>query len=237
MLCKIAELIVEVPEAGGIAPRCQGYLWPYEQVPDIVIREDRYRRENWPHLSYDDFCYMESGELFYANLLRFGGLMLHASAVEVDGRVYLFSGPSGMGKSTHARLWLDYLGNKARIINDDKPALRMIDNVWYAYGTPWCGKDGINLNIGAPLAGICFLKRGQVNTIRRLAIREAAASVISQTLRKFWKSEAIELLFNHIDKLVRMVPIYELACTIDIDAAKLSHSSMSESAKELEQCE
>ena len=184
MICKIADLYVKIPPAGGMSPRCVNYLADCDASPDIIIKEEHYNKEKYPDLDYESLAYMYSGWAFYRQLLSYDGLMFHSSAVELDGVAYLFSGPSGMGKSTHTRLWQQEFPS-ARIFNDDKPALRYIDGVWYAYGTPWCGKDGININTKVPIGGICFLRQGKENKIRRLPEIEAAAAIISQTLRRF----------------------------------------------------
>ena len=147
MLCKIADLLVDIPEAGGMSPRCRDYLVDQESEVDIRIHEERYEIEKWKNLSLQDSIYLESGMQFYRQLLNFNGLMLHSSALELDGVAYLFSGPCGVGKSTHTRLWQSTFGEKVKVFNDDKPALRRLDDGWYAYGTPWCGKDGININM------------------------------------------------------------------------------------------
>ncbi|MBP3587965.1 MAG: hypothetical protein J6J51_02925, partial [Clostridia bacterium] len=166
------------------------------------------------------------------NLLRFNGLVLHASAVELHNRAYLFSGPCGMGKSTHTRLWQQTLGSAARVFNDDKPALRRMEDRWYAYGTPWCGKDGININMKVPLAGICFLKQSTENKIRRLSEKEAIAALLSQTLHRFRSTENLDLLLGHIDKLVREIPIFELENRPEPEAAILSYETMLQAAIE-----
>lgn len=229
MLCNIADLLVEVPEAGGMAPRLRDYTIEIPQketrTPDIVIREEQYRRERWPGMSESNFIYMDSAWMFYPKLLQFDGLLLHASALELDGRAYLFSGPSGMGKSTHARLW-QQLYPQAKIFNDDKPALRQIDGTWYAYGTPWCGKDGINFNRKAPIAAICFLKRAQTNEIRRLSPLEATAAILTQTTRRFTKAENMQKLLSVIERLVAKIPVYELKNRPEPQAAQLSHDVM-----------
>ena len=226
MLCKIADLYVEVPEAGGMAPRLTGYLAHEEATPDIVIREERYSLDRWPGLAPKHLPYMDSGWMFYSKLMLHGGMMLHSSAVELDGRAYLFSGPSGIGKSTHTKLWQE-LYPSARIFNDDKPALRENDGVWYAYGTPWCGKNGINQNIKAPLAGICFLKQGSENSIRQLSQIEAASAIMTQTLWKFYTKEGLGVLTEIIDRLVRSVPVYLLVNKPEPEAARLSYTTMS----------
>lgn len=170
--------------------------------------------------------YMESGFRFYGSLLRFRGLLLHASAVAWEGKAYLFSGPSGMGKSTHTRLWRSLYGEAAQIFNDDKPALRYIDGKWFAYGTPWCGKDGINQNKKVPLAGICFLKRGEENRIRQLSAREAIPLLMGQTHYRFRLAENMDRLLALLDALISDVPIYEMECLPDLAAAQLSSRTM-----------
>ena len=233
MLCKIADLIAEIPEAGGMAPRCREYLYHGEECPRIVIREEDYRPQIWPSVPAELLPYMDSGSLFYLQLLRHNGMMLHSSAVELDGRVYLFSGNCGAGKSTHTRLWQQVFGPEARIINDDKPALRLIDDVWYAYGTPWCGKDGINQNRKAPVAGICFMKQADHNAIRRLSDLEAMAKIMKQTQRKFRNPENLDLMLTHLEKLVQRIPVYELENRPEPEAAQLSYETMRRGAEEI----
>ena len=232
MLYRIADLLVEIPAAGCMASRCKEYLAKENGNADIVINDDRYNPQKWQYLSEDDNIYMQSGFQFYRQLLYFDGMMLHASAVELDGRAYLFSGPCGMGKSTHTRLWQQVFCESAQIFNDDKPALRRLDDRWYAYGTPWCGKDGINQNKKIPLGGICFLKRGQENVIRRLSQREATSLVISQTMRRFKDTNNLDLMLSHVGKLVQEIPVYELENRPEPAAAILSYETMRSGAEE-----
>jgi len=234
MLCRIADLIAEVPEAGGLAPRCQGYTCQEAGEPDVVIRESEYDFTKYPvDWPVENVAYMESSRLFYRALLEHEGFYLHASAVCVEGRAYLFSGPSGMGKSTHTRLWQQIFGEAAQVINDDKPALRCVDGIWYAYGTPWCGKDGININRKVPLAGVCFLKQAPHNKISRLSMQDAAANIISQTIRYFRSVERLDLMLGHVDKLIRNIPVFELENRPEPEAAYMSYETMLSAAKEI----
>ncbi len=224
MLCEIAELRVQLPEAGGLAPRCRDYLTT-DGPADIVITEDQYDVSRWPGMSYENMCYMESGELFIMELFQRNGLMLHASAVELDGYAYLFSGPSTVGKSTHTKLWQQMFGPAAQVFNDDKPVLRFVDDRWYAYGTPWCGKDGINQNKKVPVGGICFLKQGTRENIRRLEPKESLPRILWQTLRSR-SLERTELLLSNMEKLVERIPVYELENRPIEAAARLSYETM-----------
>ena len=132
MICKIANLGVEVPELGNLPQRCK----PYEaDVPvDITLDAAKIRSDIYKTISAEDNYYVVSGYYFYRQLLRHDGMMLHASAVVVDGYAYLFSGPCGMGKSTHAAMYKKAFPD-ATIINDDKPALRAhrrhLVRLWY----------------------------------------------------------------------------------------------------------
>lgn len=232
MRCCIADLIVEIPEAGGMAPRCRAYLTHRTEPADIRICQEDYDFTCWKTDDVALATYMESGFQFYGHLLRFQGMLLHASAVAMDGMAYLFSGPSGMGKSTHTRLWQQQFGAAAQVFNDDKPALRLLDGHWYAYGTPWCGKDGINQNRKVPLGGICFLKRSDENRMRRLSAAEAVPLLFGQTIYRLQKPENALRLMDTVDALVRRIPIFELECLPDPEAAILSSRTMMSAAQE-----
>lgn len=233
MLCKIAELLVEVPVVGDMDSRCTEYICRENKKPDIVVNDSLYRKTAWPGADRPMLCYMESGIQFYTHLNRFQGIMLHASAVELDGKAYLFSGPCGMGKSTHTRLWQQVFGPAAQVFNDDKPALRCIDGKWFAYGTPWCGKDGINQNKKVPLAGICFLKRGETNVIRQLDTFEAFQKIVSQTRRKFRDPEILDLMLINVENLISNIPVFELQNRPEPEAVYLSYQTMHQKAEEM----
>lgn len=233
MKTSIADLIVEIPEAGDLIPRCRDYMHAEEESADIIIRTDLFKPEEKPGMDKNLYIYLKSGFYFYGQLLNFNGMMLHASAIELHGKAYLFSGDCGVGKSTHTRLWQSVFGECAHVFNDDKPALRYIDNVWYAYGTPWCGKNAININQKVQIAGICFLKQAEKNCIKRLSSKEAIQRILLQTPRRILNKDSMELLLSHVDKLVRNIPVFELENKPEIDAVYLSYETMSQAAEEV----
>ena len=196
-----------------------------DEPAQIVIDETKYRPHLYEGFSENDIAYMESGWQYYLQLLKYNGLMLHASAVAMDGNAYLFSGPCGRGKSTHTRLWQSAFGEAASVFNDDKPALRRLDTGWFAYGTPWCGKDGINKNEKWPLAGICFLKKAEHNRIRQLTSEEVLPLLLGQTTYRL-RPENMNLLLTHVDRLLQEIPVYELENTPIESAARLSYETM-----------
>ena len=150
-------------------------------------------------------------------------VMLHGSTVALDGKAYLFTGPCGTGKSTHTRLWREVFG--ATMVNDDMPFLRITPEGVLAYGSPWNGKHGLSSNICVPLQGICLLQRGAENEIHRLTpqagiafLRQQLHTPVDEALQK--KSLLLA------DRLAQIVPLWQLHCNMQPEAAKVSHCAM-----------
>lgn len=234
MMCtyRIAGLQVEMESFGRTVTQAEAYRCePFEKA-DIVIQSNwQGLKERAPHLSDENCEYLSTGSNFYRQLLQFDGMLLHSSAVMMDGKAYLFTAPCGTGKSTHTQLWLQVFGDRARILNDDKPALRLENGVWYAYGTPWSGKTDQNINTKVPLAGICVLGRGQVNKIWPHGGASAVHDILEQTARSA-DAGFMVMLLELLDKLVTAVPVWKLECNMDPQAALVSYSAMSGERKE-----
>ena len=223
---RIAGLAVSMETFGRTQKQAVPYLCDSEQAADIIVESNREAVKNrFPDVSDDIAEYLSTGSSFYRQLLTYDGFMLHSSAVVVDGKAYLFSANSGTGKSTHTKLWLRYFGDHAYILNDDKPALRMIDGKWYAYGTPWSGKDDISVNAGVEIAGIAVLERAESNEIEPHRGKEAIFDIFSQTNRPK-AYELREKLLMLIDKLIADIPIWKLKCNIELEAAEVAYSAM-----------
>lgn len=178
-----------------------------------------------PELDAGDWEYMLSGIDFYRNLIDYSGILLHSSCVVVDGYAYAFSADPGTGKSTHTDLWLKHFGERAYILNDDKPALRIIDGTVYACGTPWSGKYDYSVPKLVPLAGICFLQRSETNWIKKAETTKAVYNIFSQTSRKL-SSEKMEKLFDVLEEIFSKVPIYDFGCNISDEAVSVSYNAM-----------
>ncbi len=211
--------------------RSRPYLCKESGVADFVIRIDypnlEKRLPEMPLMTIQDLEYMHMGSCFYTALLEFGGLLLHASAVVVDGQGYCFSANSGTGKSTHTSLWLEAFKEKgAYIINDDKPAIRLENGRFMLYGTPFSGKHDISVNTSVPLKAICFIERSETNSISRLEPKDVFLRLLNQTVRPA-EEERMDKLCELIDKLLTNIPIYLLKCNISLDAAELAYNEMS----------
>lgn len=196
---------------------------------DIVVDVDEKRvlraMEEHPELVQDDWEYMLTGSDFYTELLNFNGIILHSSCIVVDGMAYAFSADSGTGKSTHTQLWLKHLGDRAYMLNDDKPAIRLIDGKVYACGTPWSGKYDYSTPKIVELAGICFLERSETNWIKKADTSKAVYNIFSQTIRNL-NAEKMDKLFDVLEQIFAKVPLYELGCDISEEAFLTSYNAM-----------
>lgn len=223
---KIANLTVAMDTFGRTVTQAEPYLTDSCEKPDITIRSDwKALQAAQPHLSDEDSEYLMTGGSFYRQLVNFDGMMLHSSAVVRDGKAYLFTAACGTGKSTHTQLWLKNFPD-AFILNDDKPALRLEDGKFYAYGTPWSGKTAQNRNLRVELGGICVLRRGAENKIVRYTGRGALYDILEQTVRPRDPVRMGKLL-EIMDRLMTLVPIWKLECNMEPEAAHTSYNAMS----------
>lgn len=181
--------------------------------------------EQHPELSADDWQYMLTGTDFYNEVLKFDGILLHSSCVVVDDVAYAFSADSGTGKSTHTELWLKHFGDRAYILNDDKPCLRIIDDVVYACGTPFSGKYDISSPKTVKLGGICFLGRSKENHIEKATTKSAIFKFMAQTTRHLGPN-AMNKLLDVLESIFSRVPLYELGCNISDEAVEVSYNAM-----------
>ena len=157
-------------------------------------------------------------------LLRYQVLLFHGSTVAVDGKAYLFTAPCGTGKSTHTRLWREVFGNRAVMVNDDKPFLRLDGQQVLACGAPWSGKHGLDTNIAVPLAGICVLERGREDRIRP-ASPEEAKFLFSQGHRP--EDPALQPLAEDLTRqMILRLPVWKMTCTKDPNAARVAWEAM-----------
>ena len=151
----------------------------FEQADaDQEAKEEGFRRREFAQ----PFLERAAIQRKFAEFLLYNNIVLvHGSTVAVDGRAYLFTARSGTGKSTHTRLWREVFGDRAAMVNDDKPFLELTETGILAHGSPWSGKHGLDTNICVPLKGICILERGKENRIEPITPEEALPMLLHQT--------------------------------------------------------
>lgn len=214
-----------------IERQCRDFLCPGEEADfSVSVTPEEIREEQQFGAFSDGYC--ESICLYRhicEKMLEYNVFLMHASVLEVDGYAYAFTAKSGVGKSTHTALWLKNVPH-ARVLNGDKPLFRVEpDGSITAFGTPWNGKENWGENISARLAAVCFIERGETNTIRCAPEDDAIGRLMHQLyLRGSRESVNRQLLL--MDALVRAVPYYILSCNISDEAALLSWNTMRKDA-------
>jgi Serine kinase of the HPr protein, regulates carbohydrate metabolism len=152
-------------------------------------------------------------------------ILFHGSVVAVDGEGYLFTAKSGTGKSTHTQRWMDYFGERAVIINDDKPLLRIAGGTVTAYGTPYNGKHRRGCPLSVPLRAVCALDRAAENRIERVGKSAVYPLLVQQAYRPS-DPVALALTLSLLDRAAECVGLYRLWCNMDIEAAKVAYQGM-----------
>lgn len=230
MIIKLAQLVIEVKSRYRYTyDMCHDYLYDGDEKPVFTvfatneqIEEERKKTPGFP----DDLLENTS---IYRNIcmeiLLYDALFLHSAAISVDNEAYIFTADSGTGKTTHMNLWLGRFGERAFVINGDKPIIRRIGNEFFVFGTPWCGKEGLNRNVGVPLKSIGIIKRSEVNMAKKTDSRTAMLFLLTQTVRP----KGIEYggkFLEIMNTLISNVPVYTLSCNMMPDACDTAYKAM-----------
>ena len=223
MKCRIADFNVEILCRGRHLQKiCKNYFADFDKA-DFgfkVLDEDIEKELSSPYVEN-----RQSAESLAAcrKLLSFAAdkdaFLLHAAVFEVGGRGIALIADSGTGKSTHMLLWQKLLGEKFSVINGDKPIVRIFDSVPYAYGTPWCGKEGLTSTKKVALTDLCFIKRSEENKTVKIEKGDAAKRLWSHVMLPRESSKLLHMA-EMLDKTVKNCNVWEIYCNTDISAAE-----------------
>ena len=236
MKYKIADLIVEMtPKYTESIRLAEPFLYNGDRETDIKLKisydyvDETAAKPNClstkPQL--ENFAF---SNVFNRAAIKYGVMLVHSSALVYDGGAYLFSADSGVGKSTHTKLWLKAFGDKVHSMNDDKPVVRLYDDHAVAFGTPFDGGSRIAHNENYPLKAIIFVERGEKNSVRIPTSREIIQKLYFQTARMVNRETAEKMLLN-FEKLLTLSKFYVLTCNMDISAAYVAFDGIISSDK------
>lgn len=153
-------------------------------------------------------------------LLTKGVLHIHSSFILYKGKALIFTGPSGIGKTTQAELWRDF--QDALIVNGDASLLRqMEDSQWWAFGTPIHGSSPYCENEKAPIVAIITLEQGEENVLTRMDDFSALSYCLPEFYRPKMDEKTEETFWKSVDSFFRSVPVYRLVCRPDREATEI----------------
>ena len=229
-IVKLADICIEI---NSVYPELKNFLKDYlvsDTTPDfsITINEDEILAER-EATSDKQFSptYLETLATLrkLAEILpSYNRILMHGASISYHGHAYLFTAPSGTGKSTHIRLWKKYLGDDVKIVNGDKPFISL-DGDPFIYGSPWAGKENWHRNCCMPLKGICFVQRGTENSIRKIEPFECLSLLFKQVYLPS-STDAAGLTLELVDALTKKVPLYLLTCDMSEEAVQCSFEGL-----------
>lgn len=179
-----------------------------------------------PYLSNDAIFGTLGRFLFECHVMNRGWIALHAVSVDVGDGAILFSGTSGVGKSTQADLWLER--TDAKIINGDRALL--IPNAencgFTTSGSAWSGTSQIYTKLSAPIKAIVFLEQAKFNKIEKLTSRAAFENIVKHCAIPYYHSTLMSKVFDSLDLLVSSVPMYRLMNKADDECYQITREAV-----------
>ncbi len=152
-------------------------------------------------------------------------ILLHASVTRLEGKAQLFFGVSGTGKSTHSRLWHEFVP-ESDLMNDDNPVIRFIDGKAIVFGSPWSGKTLCYRNVSAPVRALVRLEQAPENKIVRLETLSAYASVIAAVSTIRWDHSVMDKIIPTVERAAMTVPCFQLSCRPDEEAVRVCREAV-----------
>ena len=230
---KIAGLVIGIDNRYEyVAWLCKRYLVAAEKEDfQVAAKKEEIIKEHLEGKGRFPLPYCEAACLYRRicqNLIGYDAFLMHSAALEMNGWAYIFAAKSGVGKTTHLKLWMEEFGKQVQVINGDKPVFRFLEGTLYVCGTPWCGKEGLGNPIIAPVKAICFLEQDQKNKIRRLEAPEVIGRIFHQMLMPK-EEEAMNRFLDMVDRILADVDCYLLTCNRDREAALVAYRGCADS--------
>ena len=225
---ELAGLVVEVNCRYSFTPSyCRDYLTDKTADFSVTVSEEEIEQDIAisPHNPRPP--YAESICVYRAiadRLPLYHRAVFHGAVISCKGNGYLFTAPSGTGKTTHIRLWQQFVDG-VEIVNGDKPILRVENGEAEAYATPYAGKERYQNHGSIFLKGICLLRRGEQNRIRRVTTGEVLREIVKQLYIPKEEEPVVKTL-ELLNELMVTVPVYLLECDISEEAVKASFEAL-----------
>lgn len=215
-----------------VEKQCKYFLYEGDRETDyeIAVTDEELKGEAKVSQCPDSQGYLESicaYRKLCMQLPKQKAMILHASVIEAQGRGIAFFARSGVGKTTHTRNWIKNYFPKVDIVNGDKPIVRFFDDVPYAYGTPWAGKEGVYRLTRAELKDLCLIERAPVNEVLPLSKEEALNLLMVQIFLPP-DPEATIATLDMLEKLLERCNLWRIRCTPERESAILAYETIVE---------
>ena len=200
-------------------PRSGQTFWLQADRQWQSVQTDWISASNDTHPCLNDFIMIA----FVYRSAFYHTVTIHASAVAIQEQGCAFIGPSGIGKSTHSRLWLQHIPG-ARLLNDDQPVLRLhSDGTVKLYGSPWSGKTPCYHNEGVRLKALFIMQQAMENRLTRLSGIETFQQLLKATSLMGRDTVTFQAISRTQARICELIPAYWFRNCPTQEAATLSH--------------
>ena len=235
---KVADLPIGLENRYPFVERmCRDYLTEEPPLFTVTASEEEIDKESEQVRRVNGLSadlprgYLESIVLYREiakRLPHYNAFVFHGVALEYEGEALLFTAKSGVGKTTHTRLWLSRYSDRVKILNGDKPILRLIDGVPFVFGSPWQGKENYGYNGKAPLRALAFIHRSPENRAEMVTdIGGAILPFLSQTYVP-QHEDSVSRVFEITDTILKTIRLCHLYVNMESEAAQVAHRAMVE---------
>ncbi len=230
-LIRIDQVIIKIEHHYDyIREACEEFIVEEDLVPDITVsvtEEDinncaQQQKRVFPDSYLEATCFYQ---ILLYRLVSHGYFLMHSVAVVMDQQAYIFMARSGVGKSTHAKLWEKCFPNQAVILNGDKPLFSFKGDVLMVHGSPWKGKERYGYNASVPVKGIAFIERSENNSIQTADEKYILTKLFQQVALPKEQPD-LGIFLNFLSKAVKTVPFYRLSCNMEPEAAVIAYKGM-----------
>jgi hypothetical protein len=190
------------------------YICDDHHQPDVIINAKRINGRTRHHYIFREIARALKNE---------SSFFLHSSAVVLNNEAFVFTAPSGTGKSTHSKLWVDTFQGSTFILNDDLPILKPVREKMFIYGSPWAGQNHLQVNDKAEVSSICFIEQASENWVNRIDSIEALPLLMRQLYILNQDSSTPSTLLHFLDRLFQDVPMFRMGCTISKESVFLAY--------------
>jgi hypothetical protein len=209
----------------------------YEHIEPLSERLF-YRMECSPNYAAATIAYAEEGlddpyglnlrgllrTIYQRYLLVRGGLMIHAVSVLDGGQALLFSGPSGMGKSTQAALWQTHCDVIA--VNGDNADLLFREGVLYTTGSPWSGSSRIYTELAAPVRAVVFLEQAKEDAIIPLTGAAVLPYLLPRAFVPHYSRELMERAVHNMEHIIQSTRFFLLRNTATAESVRVLQEAL-----------
>lgn len=164
-----------------------------------------------------DYIFFMIRDIFFCYAQNFSMLPIHSSSIIYDEKAYLFTAPSGTGKTTHTNLWKKLFN--VQILDGDITMLSVRNNKVFASGMPWCGTSQQYTNITLPLGYIISLSRSNANYIEEFSEIDSVLTITAESMAPNWNRFTVSKTLEIAKSIASLSPVLHLYCTPEDEAA------------------